>query len=319
MDWLRLTLCCEQAALDDLSACLTQAGAEEQEILDDWESIRAQLESARKQWDYVDPDEVMAQKDAVGVRVYVADDEAGRQKRAAIENAVRALGETRGHRVTIEIACIREEDWANTWRQFYHPMPIGERLIIVPDWEDAQGSDRVALRMEPGLVFGSGEHQSTQLCLAALDRETRANADVLDLGCGSGILSIAALLLGAKQALAVDIDPNAMGTARENARRNSIADERYAIRIGDATTSKALQAEIGEKRYGIVLANIVADVIIALAPYVARWLREDGKFICSGIISERRDDVETALALHGLRVTKRAQKDDWVCLEASLG
>lgn len=313
MDWLRVTVRCEAADLDDICAALVRAGAEEQEILGDWDSIAAELDQARRYWDYVDQDEVLSRTDGVGVRVYVTDDEAGRTKRAAIESAVveRFVG------AVIETELVREEDWANTWREFYHPFPIGERLMIVPDWEEADTGDRVAIRMEPGLVFGTGEHQSTQLCLAAIERHIQNGASVLDLGCGSGILSIGALLLGADKALAVDIDPNALGTARENARRNAIADERISVRIGDVLTSTPLQTEIGAQRYDLILANIVADVIIALAPHVAHWLRPGGTFICSGIISERLDDVLTALQGVSLRVCATEHKDDWVALEAT--
>lgn len=314
MDWLRVTVRCEAADLDGVCAALLQAGADEQEILGDWDAIESELDQLRRYWDYVDRDEVMARAEGVGVRVYVSDDPDGHDKKAAIQNAV----DGRFAGVTVACELVREEDWANTWRAFYHPFPVGDRFLIVPDWEDADPGDRVAIRMEPGLVFGTGEHQSTQLCLAALERHVRPGADVLDLGCGSGILAIAALKLGADRALAVDIDPNASGTVRENASRNALPADRIEVRIGDVLSSRALQDEIGAKRYGIVCANIVADVIIALAPHVARWLEPGGAFICSGIISERLGDVAAALEKAKLRIASTTQKDDWVALEVTI-
>ena len=191
---------------------------------------------------------------------------------------------------------------------------------MVPQWEKENPvpDGRVPFYLNPGLTFGTGSHASTQLCLEGVEAHTKAGDSVLDLGCGSGILSIAALVLGASHALAVDIDPKAVDVAYENAALNGIGKDRYTVRAGDVLTDAALAAEISQQRYPLVLANIVADVIIPLSAQVPNLLTDDGIFLCSGIIDTRAHEVEAALAQNGLKVTRKREKNGWVALEAVL-
>ena len=196
--------------------------------------------------------------------------------------------------------------------------PVGERLYIVPEWEREQPvpAGRVPLYLNPGLTFGTGSHASTQLCLMGLEEYTLPGCAVLDLGCGSGILSIAALALGAGEAAAVDIDPKAVDVAYENAAMNGIGRDRYTVRAGNVLSDRGLVAELAQNTYALVLANIVADVIIPLSAQAGRFLAPGGVFLCSGIIDTRADEVQAALERNGLRVFQRREQNGWVALAA---
>jgi ribosomal protein L11 methyltransferase len=197
---------------------------------------------------------------------------------------------------------------------------IGQRLYVVPEWERGQEvpDGRVPFYLNPGLTFGTGSHASTQLCLEGVEEHTVPGKSVIDLGCGSGILSIAALSLGASHAVAVDIDPKAVDVAYENAALNGIGKDRYLVRAGDVISDTALANELSQEKYHLVLANIVADVIIPLSVRVPAMLEEDGVFLCSGIIDTRAHEVEAALKKNGLTVTRKREKNGWVALEAKL-
>ena len=202
----------------------------------------------------------------------------------------------------------RNEDWENNWKQYFHSMKIGSRLLIHPIWEDlpedTQG--RAVLDIEPGLAFGTGNHETTRLCLEQLENHITPETRVLDVGCGSGILSIASLILGAKEAVAVDIDPLAVKTAEENARLSSLPPERYHVILGDITKKVS-------GRFDLILANIVADVIIRMLPDLPAFMENDAVFICSGIIGERGEEVFRALEEHGFDVISRHEDKGWLC------
>ena len=190
---------------------------------------------------------------------------------------------------------LTDNDWAYSWQKYYYkPLEVGRRLYVVPEWmrDEPVPEGRSPLYLNPGLTFGTGSHASTQLCLEGVEEHTLTGRPVLDLGCGSGILSIAALCLGASTAAAVDIDPKAVDVAYENAALNGIGRDRYTVRAGDILSDRALAAQLACQRYHLVLANIVADVIIPLSAQVPALLAEDGVFLCSGIIDTRAHEVE---------------------------
>ena len=214
---------------------------------------------------------------------------------------------------------LNDEEWLNKWRDFYKPFTVGERLLIKPVWEDVENpEERVVFNINPGHVFGTGLHQTTQLCMLQLEKYVNENSVVADLGCGSGILSIVSLLLGAKSAFAVDIDANAIKTAYENADFNGVDRSKYYVTSGNVIDNKALQDEIGYEKYDIVVANIIADVICAISPLVRKQLRPDGIFISSGIIRERVQDVYDAMEAAGLEVVDTNYKDEWVSITARI-
>ncbi len=208
----------------------------------------------------------------------------------------------------IKTQTVNQDDWENSWKAHYKPIKIGNRLLVCPSWIDYK-TDRITLKLDPGMAFGSGTHETTYLCLEALDECIKGSERVLDVGTGSGILSIASLLLGAKSALGIDIDPTAVKVACENATLNNVKDS-FDIKIGDLT--KNTQGE-----YDIILANIVANSVIELANAIPTLLSENGLFISSGIITQRKDDVLSAFSTIGLKTTAIIEKNGWVCIVAT--
>ena len=205
---------------------------------------------------------------------------------------------------------VREEDWANNWKAYFKPLPVGEKLLICPSWESVGSTpERAVLRIDPGMAFGTGGHDTTRLVLETLERHITPGCDFLDIGCGSGILSIAACLLGAERAFGVDIDALAVKTARENGEINGLTEPRYTVVQGDL-------ADRVSGRYPVIAANIVADAIIALSPEVPALLAPGGVYIVSGIIDTREQDVLTALNGCGFTVTERHEHGGWLCLAA---
>lgn len=206
----------------------------------------------------------------------------------------------------ITISDCKVEDWQNNWKQYFHPMPIGEKLLIRPVWIDDYDADgRAVLDIEPGLAFGSGSHPTTRLCLETLERYVKNGDEVLDIGCGSGILSIATLLLGAKHALGVDIDSLAVKTAKENAKQNGFAKDRFT----------AVQGNLSDKvsgKFDIVVANIVADIIMEFNTEVGKFLKDDGVYITGGIIENREDEVLYSFNQNGFEVIERHENNGWL-------
>ena len=306
--WLEVVLDTTEAELDGLCARLTANGVTGFAIEDE-EDFKTFLEQNRQYWDYVDEDLLERMKGVCRVKCYVTDDDHGRaqlkQWLAGIDNPY-------------TLSSLGDNDWAHSWQKYYKPMAVGEKLWIVPEWErdHTPPAGRVPVYLNPGLTFGTGSHASTQLCLMELEEYVAPGQPVLDLGCGSGILSIAALVLGASDAVAVDIDPKAADVAYENAALNGIGRDRYTVRAGDVLTDRALVQELGRRRYPLVLANIVADVIIPLSARAGEWMTEDGVFLCSGIIDTRAHEVEAALEGSGLRILRRREQNGWVSLAA---
>ena len=306
--WLEVAVNTTPDRLDGVCAKLAAAGMDSLVIEDEQEFLTF-LEQNRQYWDYVDQELLDRMKGVTRVKFYVTDDEDGR---AQLDRYTRGLEEE------YTATPLADNDWAYSWQKYYKPLEIGTRLYVVPQWlrEEPVPRGRVPFYLNPGLTFGTGSHASTQLCLEGVEEHTVPGRDVLDLGCGSGILSIAALCLGAKSAIAVDIDPKAVGVAYENAALNGIGEDRYTVRAGNVLSDRSLAAELARKRYHLVLANIVADVIIPLAPQVPGLLEEDGVFLCSGIIDTRAREVEEALKRAGLTVTRKREKNGWAALEA---
>ena len=225
--------------------------------------------------------------------------------------AVRAAG------YSVETRVIADEDWENNWKQYYKPLPVGEKLVVVPAWEEQPADGRVALRLDPGLIFGTGSHATTRMCLAALEHCAGAGRTVLDLGCGSSILGIGALLLGCAHVTGCDIDPKAPEVAAANAALNGFYEDKFTVCAGDILADAGLRRRLGTG-YDIVLANIVADVIIPLAALAPAFLAPGGTFVCSGIIDGREDEVAAALARAGFTVTAHDTLEEWHCFTATL-
>ena len=280
--------------------------------IDDETEFREFLEDNRQCWDYVDEALSRRMEGLSRVTFYLQADEAGFSKLGEARIALARLKAERSDcgPLLMSLDNLADEDWENNWKQYYKPLEIGERLLVVPKWEQAEPGERIPLFLDPGLTFGTGDHATTRLCLTALEKAVHGGERVLDLGCGSGILSIAALRLGAASAQAVDIDRMCLEVAYENAALNGIGRDVYTVRVGDVLADGALRAELGGG-YDVVLANIVADVIIALAPMVRSFLKPGGLFLCSGIIDSRAEEAAGRLRQAGLELLETQEQKGW--------
>ena len=298
MDWLEIAV---PAQGDPESVCdrLLALGAESF-VIEDERDFRDFLENNTQYWDFVDDALAEEFRGASRVKFWVSDDADGR----AVLDRVRAGG------FEPQVRTVRDSDWENNWRDYYVPIEIGQRLVIVPEWIDYDG-DRVPVKLDPGLLFGTGDHPTTKMCLTAAEEYVRPGARVLDLGCGSGILGIAAARLGAAEVTAADVDDKAPDIVLRNAALNGVED-RFAVRVGDVIGSAALRARLGTG-YDVVFANIVADVIEPLAPHAPGFLALDGVFVCSGIIDGREEGVAAALTAAGLRILRHDRSEEWHC------
>lgn len=313
MDWLEVRLQTSSPGIELVAARLTALGYDSF-IMDDQQEFHDFLEENRQYWDYVDDGLAARMAGLSQIRLYLEDSPAAREQArtlpALLEPLRARFPSVDFGPLTVSLAACRDEDWENNWKQYYTPLPAGERLFIVPEWLSPEIPDgRVALRLDPGLSFGTGAHASTQMCLLALEACVRGGERAVDLGCGSGILSIAALLLGAARAAGVDVDPMAEGVARANAALNGLDAGRFTARTGDVLRDSALLRELSGCE--LLLANIVADVIIPLAPAARAMLAPGGRFICSGILDAREDEVRAALTRAGFTIVERRARDGW--------
>ena len=218
--------------------------------------------------------------------------------------------------LTMQVSTMGETDWEESWKDNYPPQEVGESLVVLPYWLENEETDRKKIILAPGLPFGTGAHPSPQMVMQTMEATDLKNAACLDLGSGSGILSITALRLGAKSAVGVDIDPKAEGIARENAAYNGFGAPEFTALTGNVTADRTLMDRLAADRYDLLLVNIVADVIIGLAPVLPRFMDENTLLICSGILDTRLEDVTRALEKAGLTVTMTKAKEDWRCVSA---
>lgn len=317
MNWTELCIFTSTEGSDILCGCLLGIGINGFVVRDskDFEEF---LENKTGNWDYID-DDLMNLKDCeTSVTVYLPDNAQGKEMFDSIKSELSRLKEIDEEnlfgRLEYEFKNVCEEDWANNWKQYFKPLCVGDKLLIKPSWEEAPADDnRIILEIDPASSFGTGQHNTTQLCLELLEKNINGNEKVLDLGCGSGILSIAAILLGAEYCTAVDIDENSVKIAKENAEKNNIPKEKYTAYCGNVITDDALVKTIGNG-YKIVVANIVADVLIGMSDLFSDFLTDDGILIMSGIIVERKDEVIEAVENQGFRVISVAEKDGWAAV-----
>ena len=315
MKWKEITIYTTEEGTEIILARLDMLGITQVNIVQGDEEIDALLHSCEKYWDYADE---AAMGNQPSVQAYVSDVPENAAVEQAVRNSIAELDSMRSEigidmgSLKIEVRSVDEEDWANNWKAYFKPMPVGEKLLVCPSWEKIpDGNTRAVLKIDPGMAFGTGTHHTTRMCLELLEKNIKNGDLVADLGCGSGILSIAASLMGAKETYAIDIDPVAARVAAENAELNGIDMSGYFIRIGDILSDEKFRDDISGRQYDIVLANIVANVIIAFAPVIPQLMKPDGKLIASGIIADRLDEVLDALKANGLEAVEICSGEDW--------
>ncbi len=258
--------------------------------------------------DLIDEDLLQKDRDKAVVHIYISPEENPAEAVAFLSERYNA--EKIEHEIDLSVC--RNQDWENNWKEYFKPMPVGEKLLIRPVWEDEYDADsRTVLSIEPGLAFGSGGHDTTRLCLETLEKHISPDVELLDIGCGSGILGIAGLLLGAKSATGVDIDALAVKTARENGDINGFKEPTFTVFEGNLTDKVT-------GKYDVVVANIVADIIVMFTENVGKFLKEDGIYITSGIIDTREQDVLDAFEKYGFEVVGRHESCGWLCFETKL-
>ncbi|MGN0708409.1 MAG: 50S ribosomal protein L11 methyltransferase [Faecalibacterium sp.] len=299
MEWTDIQLTVAQADAEAAEAVATMI-AEGGIYIEDYSDLEQQVEEIAHV-DLIEQELLDKPRDQVIIHIYLEPGASPVETLALIAARMEAAGVS----YTVRTEGVEQEDWQNGWRRYYHPMEIGRRLAVVPSWQEFD-TDKVKLVLDPGLAFGTGGHETTSLCLEALDEHVQGGERVLDIGTGSGILAIAALKLGAAWAEGVDIDPVAVRTAGENAALNGV-EGRLTVLVGDLSDQAS-------GTYQIITANIVANAIKSLAPAVPGLLAENGLFIASGIIDSRRDEVIAALEAAGLNVVEVKEKRGWECI-----
>jgi len=318
MEWIEVKIYTTREGIEPVSAMLIDAGINGIEIEDDQE-IKEFVTTSSKYWDYVDEELLNKKIEDTRIKVYVSNNAYGYEILMKIKEGLNRLknidiGFDLG-KLSYELQNMNDKNWLDKWKEFYKPFKVGKKLIIKPIWENIENNEnRIVFNINPGHVFGTGLHQTTQLCIIELEKYVNNNSIVLDLGCGSGILSIISILLGAKNAVAIDIDCNAVKTAYENAEFNKIGKDKYYVTSGNIIEDISLQEEIGYNKYDIVIANIIADVIVEMSNIIPKHIKSKGIFIASGIIKERIQDVYDALNKNNFEVIATNIRDEWVSI-----
>lgn len=318
MEWIQVSVITTSDGIDMVCDRLTNIGINGFEIEDE-KDFTDFLEQNTKYWDFVDEELLKSKQGDTKVKVYIEANENTADTLAQIrevmlilkgEDLQKAYGS-----LEIQTASMMEEDWANNWKKYFKPICVGEKMLICPQWEKAEEfGDRKVFYVNPGMTFGTGTHHSTQMCIEHLEKAISGGENVLDLGCGSGILSIISLILGANHATAVDIDENCVHVAYENLDMNGIDRSKYDVYSGDILSDKALFDKMNTLKYDVVVANIVADVIIALLPIAEKLIKSGGTFICSGIIDERLEDVKDAIEKSNFSIDKIIHSGGWASI-----
>ena len=314
MKWNKYRMKTTTEAVDLISYTLGEMGIEGIEIED---KIPLSDEDKKKMFIDILPD--LGEDDGVAyVSFYIEPEKDHAETLQEVTEAVKELADFVDiGEASIEKSETADVDWMNNWKKFWKPFKVDDKIIIKPTWEklpEDTTEDTLVVELDPGTAFGTGMHHTTRLCITQMKKYLQKGQKLFDVGCGSGILSIISLLLGADSAFAVDIDPNAVDIAYQNAGMNDVDISKYTVKAGDIITNTELQNEIAKNEYDVVVANIVADVIIALAPKAREYMKQGGVFITSGIIEDRVDDVKAALEKCGFEINSIKQRKDWVSI-----
>ncbi len=322
MNWLEVTIYTSKQGLEILTGVLLQLGVTGF-VVKDPDDFDEFLKGWGTEWDYMDAEVEKLKDNEPSITIYLADNMQGNETLVAFKNMVKSIkASDENHdygRLVIEMGNVSEEDWANNWKQYFKPFEVGEQFIIKPTWEDyTEKTNRMILEIDPSSSFGTGQHYTTQLCIEQLEKRIIQDYRVLDLGCGSGILSIAAILLGAKNITAIDIDQNSVDITEENFKQNNISPDIFKTYWGNVIEDQVLADQLRSEPYDLIVANIVADVIVLMKDIFGKFLKPQGTLIASGIIGERASEVKEALEANGFLIDEVTEKNDWIAITAHL-
>ncbi len=314
MDWLEITVTTAPGGIEEVAAALTAAGFDDL-LLEDQAELESFLEQNRAYWDYIDASLQEKLQGLSQIKLYLEDtDTAGMAKLQALIARLKETGKDLGP-LEVKVEQLPQTDWEESWKENYPPQEVGRKFVVLPYWlADTDTEGRLPVILDPGLTFGTGAHPSTQMVMEEMEERFLPGGSCLDLGSGSGILSLAALRLGAAAAVGVDIDPKAEDIARENAAYNGFSAPEFTALTGNVLADKALMARLSASHYDLVLVNIVADVIISLSPVLPTLLDKSSTLILSGILDVRLGDVLSALERAGLTVISTREKEEWRCV-----
>ena len=314
MKWNQFRLKTTTEAEDIVSSMLADLGIEGVQIED-----KIPLTQSDKEQMFVDILPDIPEDDGCAYLTFYLDEDVDKQE--LLLKVRQELEEMRSYlnvgECTIEESQTEDVDWVNNWKQYFHQFYIDD-ILVIPSWEnvEAKDSDKMVIHIDPGTAFGTGMHETTQLCIRQLKKYVTEDTEILDVGCGSGILGMLALKLGAKHSVGTDLDPCAIDATYENMDNNGISRDQYEVMIGNIIDDKAVQDKVGYEKYDIVAANILADVLVPLTPVIIHQMKKGGIYITSGIIEDKEDVVVKAVKEAGLEILEVNHQGEWVSVTA---
>ena len=323
MNWTEVSIYTTTNGIEIINGALMKLNINDA-VIEDAKVFDEFLNDKKQNWDYFDEDLIKMKDIESCIKVYLADNEQGRGLLRKIYEFIEELKEDNMNidlgSLRVETKVLNDEDWANNWKKYFKPFEVADKIVIKPSWEDYKDSaqGKIILEIDPGMSFGTGQHHTTRLCIEQIIKYINKDMEVLDLGCGSGILSIASLLLGAKKCVGVDIDENAVRIAKENAELNNIYEDKFNVYCGDVTEDNALQNKIGYNKYDMIEVNIIAQIIMGMSHTFPKFLKKGGLVIASGIITKYMQDVIDNFENLGFEIIETNQSEEWVSITAKL-
>lgn len=322
MNWTEVSIYTTRNGIEIINGALLRLNINDA-VIEDASVFEDFLNNDTMNWDYYDEDLEKMKDSESCIKVYLADNDQGRDLLSKVYEFIEELKKEDIidlGRLAVEIKVLNDEDWANNWKQYFKPFVVGDKIVIKPSWEEYTVSTegKIVLEIDPGMSFGTGQHHTTRLCIEQIIKHMNKDMEVLDLGCGSGILSIASLLLGAKSCVGVDIDENAVNIARENAALNNIYDDKLTLYCGDVTADINLQDQIEYNKYDMIAVNIIAQIIMGMSETFPKFLKKGGLVIASGIIEKYLQDVIDNFESLGFQIIEVNHSEDWVSITAKL-
>lgn len=324
MNWTEVSIYTTTNGIEIINGALMKLGIDDA-VIEDSSVFEDFLHNETLNWDYYDEELAKMQNCESCIKVYLADNNQGNLLFQEVAKFIENLKKENKNdmdlgRLEIITKVLNDEDWANNWKQYFKPFSVSDKIIIKPSWEElTEPTDgKLILEIDPGMSFGTGQHHTTRLCIEQIVKHLNEGMEVLDMGCGSGILSIASILLGAKKVTGVDIDENAVRIAKENAALNNIYEDKFSVYFGDVTEDEKLQDKIGYNKYDMIAVNIIAQIIMGMSFTFPKFLKKNGLIIASGIIKKYVDDVVENFKALGFEILEINDSEEWVSVTARL-